>query len=375
VTILFTNNAKTTLSAGITNVATSIPVAAGYGALFPAPSGSDFFYATLTDVSNNIEIVKVTSRSTDTMTVVRGQEGTTARAYLTGDKFQLRITAASLTAFVQLAGTQTLTNKTIDTAGPNTIKVNGNTLAASAGTATVTVPNSTDTLVGKATTDTLTNKTIDTAGGNVLKVNGNTLAASAGTATVTVPNSTDTLVGKATTDTLTNKTIDTAGGNVLKVNGNTLAASAGTATVTVPNSTDTLVGKATTDTLTNKTFDTAGAGNSLLVAGVAVTALAGTTGASGSILVNGVRFQWGSGSVTPAGGGTAGEATITFTTPFASACRGVIACPDLPAGGVGGSSNYAIYVRNISAAGCNIGMDSNGGASGIYTCYYLAWGD
>jgi len=281
VTILFTNNAKTTLSAGITNVATSIPVAAGYGALFPAPSGSDFFYATLTDVSNNIEIVKVTSRSTDTMTVVRGQEGTTARAYLTGDKFQLRITAASLTAFVQLAGTQTLTNKTIDTAGPNTIKVNGNTLAASAGTATVTVPNSTDTLVGKATTD----------------------------------------------------------------------------------------------TLTNKTFDTAGAGNSLLVAGVAVTALAGTTGASGSILVNGVRFQWGSGSVTPAGGGTAGEATITFTTPFASACRGVIACPDLPAGGVGGSSNYAIYVRNISAAGCNIGMDSNGGASGIYTCYYLAWGD
>jgi hypothetical protein len=117
VTILFTNNAKTTLSAGITNVATSIPVAAGYGALFPAPSGSDFFYATLTDVSNNIEIVKVTSRSTDTMTVVRGQEGTTARAYLTGDKFQLRITAASLTAFVQLAGTQTLTNKTIDTAG------------------------------------------------------------------------------------------------------------------------------------------------------------------------------------------------------------------------------------------------------------------
>lgn len=152
-TILFTNNAKTTLSAGITNVATSIPVAAGYGALFPAPSGSDFFYATITDVSNNIEIVKVTSRSTDTMTVVRGQEGTTARAYLTGDKFQLRITAASLTAFVQLAGTQTLTNKTIDTASGNVVKVNGNTLAASAGTATVTVPNATCTLASTATTD------------------------------------------------------------------------------------------------------------------------------------------------------------------------------------------------------------------------------
>lgn len=59
--------------------------------------------------------------------------------------------------------TQTLTNKTIDTAGPNTIKINGNTLSATAGTATVTIPNATDTLVGKATTDTLTNKTINGA--------------------------------------------------------------------------------------------------------------------------------------------------------------------------------------------------------------------
>src|SRR5215510_10680509 len=43
-------------------------------------------------------------------------------------------------------------------------KINGNTLSAAVGAATVRVPNSTDTLVARATTDTLTNKTFaDTA--------------------------------------------------------------------------------------------------------------------------------------------------------------------------------------------------------------------
>jgi len=51
-------------------------------------------------------------------------------------------------------------NLTFDTADTNTLKINGNTLNASAGTATLTLPNSTTTLVGRDTTDTLTNKTL-----------------------------------------------------------------------------------------------------------------------------------------------------------------------------------------------------------------------
>jgi hypothetical protein len=54
----------------------------------------DYFYATLIDTSNNLEIVKVTARATDTMTVVRAQDGTSSRAYNVNDRFELRPTAA-----------------------------------------------------------------------------------------------------------------------------------------------------------------------------------------------------------------------------------------------------------------------------------------
>jgi hypothetical protein len=89
-----TNNAFGTLNAGINSSATTIVLTAGQGARFPTLSAGDYFYATLIDTSNNLEIVKVTARSTDTMTVVRGQDNTTARAYSTNDRFELRPTAA-----------------------------------------------------------------------------------------------------------------------------------------------------------------------------------------------------------------------------------------------------------------------------------------
>ena len=96
-TPLFTNNAYSTLAGGISDSATSIVVAAGEGARFPTPTGSDYFYATLIDTSNNLEIVKVTARSTDTLTATRGAESTTARAFSTADRIELRVTAGGLT--------------------------------------------------------------------------------------------------------------------------------------------------------------------------------------------------------------------------------------------------------------------------------------
>lgn len=96
--IKWANNATTTIASGIASGATTITVAGGTGSLFPTAGGADYFYATLNDSSNNIEIVKVTGRSGDVMTVVRGQDGTTAQAFVGGDKFELRPTAAGLAA-------------------------------------------------------------------------------------------------------------------------------------------------------------------------------------------------------------------------------------------------------------------------------------
>ncbi len=94
--VLVKNNAFSTLASGITAIATTITVAAGTGSRFPAAGGADYFYATLIDTSNNLEVVKVTSRSTDTLTVVRAQDGTTGRIYSAGARIELRVTAALL---------------------------------------------------------------------------------------------------------------------------------------------------------------------------------------------------------------------------------------------------------------------------------------
>jgi hypothetical protein len=95
----FTNNAVATLSASINSTATTVTVASGQGALFPTLSSGDYFYATIIDSSNNIEIIKVTARSTDSLTVVRAQEGTTGRSFTGGDNISLRVTAAGLNNF------------------------------------------------------------------------------------------------------------------------------------------------------------------------------------------------------------------------------------------------------------------------------------
>ena len=98
-TQLFANNASSTLASGITNSATTLTLATGQGALFPSPTGGDWFLLTLTQatgVESSWEIVKCTSRSGDVLTIVRAQESTTAAAWSAGAKAEARVTAGSL---------------------------------------------------------------------------------------------------------------------------------------------------------------------------------------------------------------------------------------------------------------------------------------
>ena len=100
--VLFKNNATATLAVGISSSATTIVLSSGLGALFPSPSGSTYFYGTLYDSLGNYEIVKCTARTTDSLTVVRGQEGTSPLVFALGDGFAQRLTAAGLNNFSQL---------------------------------------------------------------------------------------------------------------------------------------------------------------------------------------------------------------------------------------------------------------------------------
>lgn len=99
-----TNNAYGTISAGITSTATTITLDGGQGNRFPVLGAGEYFYATLIDTSNNLEVVKVTARSTDSMTVTRGEDNTVARAFSIGDRFELRPTAALFEEFFQNTG-------------------------------------------------------------------------------------------------------------------------------------------------------------------------------------------------------------------------------------------------------------------------------
>jgi len=95
-TVKFTNNANSTLASGINSSVTSMTLADASS--FPSLSGAnDYCYLTLQESGGTTrEIVKATARSSNTFTIVRGQDNTSAATWSSGILVELRITSALL---------------------------------------------------------------------------------------------------------------------------------------------------------------------------------------------------------------------------------------------------------------------------------------
>jgi len=102
--IKIANNAWGTLSATVEAGATAFPFVITTGAAFPVLGSGEWFYVLLQDADGNREIAKVTVFSSGSGVlggVSRGQEGTTARRWLSGSRISLALTAQSLADYAQ----------------------------------------------------------------------------------------------------------------------------------------------------------------------------------------------------------------------------------------------------------------------------------
>ena len=120
----FTNDASTTIAAPINTLATSVTLLTGTGTEFPTPSAGFSFFGIFTDAATKsvVEIVRVTAKVGDTLTIVRGQDGTAPQSWIAGDLFYCGPTAATMQAFSQIPQTQASAyNVGVDTGSVNSI--------------------------------------------------------------------------------------------------------------------------------------------------------------------------------------------------------------------------------------------------------------
>jgi len=124
--LIFANFATSTLAGPISNSAVALNVQAGAGALFAHPSAGQYFVGVLVDEATGLdhEVIWVTNVSTDTFTIVRAQEGTSALSWLAGDIVANRWTAGQADTMVQQDELQEqATNYAADSGTANAISV------------------------------------------------------------------------------------------------------------------------------------------------------------------------------------------------------------------------------------------------------------
>ncbi len=95
--VVLKNNAVGFLYSTLSSTDTSMVLLTGTGSNFPNLGVGEYFYATISTGNVPTEVVKVTARVGDTLTIVRAQEGTSAANFSAGATVELRVTAQSVT--------------------------------------------------------------------------------------------------------------------------------------------------------------------------------------------------------------------------------------------------------------------------------------
>ncbi|MGR3302400.1 MAG: hypothetical protein ACUZ8I_07825, partial [Candidatus Scalindua sp.] len=131
------NFGKVDVSIGYNAAATSIVLASGQGAELPSTFSYNIVWWNATDYSDpsddpNVEIVRVTNRVTDTLTVTRAQEGTSASTKNTSGKTYKMILAITKKTIDDIAeyfdGTRIATQFKVDN-----LQLDGNTISSLGG--------------------------------------------------------------------------------------------------------------------------------------------------------------------------------------------------------------------------------------------------
>jgi len=129
---LFLNNFETTFIASVKDAPTTgspateldygiLRISDGAAGTLVNPTGGDYYVLTAFKrsgtVESDIEVIRVTTVDNSVpgecrITVLRAQEGTTARAYVSGDRLSLRLTAGATNAWVQTTDSRLTDSRT-----------------------------------------------------------------------------------------------------------------------------------------------------------------------------------------------------------------------------------------------------------------------